>query len=67
MNCTTRPTSKKAEFAVTNVSVLYQISKLFLSLSFLKFLSLSLVNTCSFFCIEKEAYFSSYSDDQDPQ
>lgn len=57
MNCTTRPTSKKAEFAVTNVSVLYQVSKLFLSLSFLKFLSLSLVNTCSFFLHWKGSIF----------
>ena len=39
MNCTTRPTSEKAEFAITRVSVLDQISKLLLSLLFLKFLS----------------------------
>lgn len=37
MNCTTRPTSEKAEFAIT--SVLDQISKLLLSPLFLKFLS----------------------------
>ena len=36
MSCTTRPTSEKAEFAITSVSVLDQISKLLLSpLSFL--------------------------------
>jgi len=39
MNCTTRPTSEKAEFAITRVSVLDQISKLLLSPLFLKFLS----------------------------
>lgn len=39
MSCTTRPTSEKAEFAVTSVSVLDQISKLLLSPLFLKFLS----------------------------
>ena len=37
MSCTTRPTSEKAEFAITSVSVLDQISKLLLSPLFLKF------------------------------
>lgn len=37
MSCTTRPASEKAEFAITSVSVLDQISKLLLSPLFLKF------------------------------